>query len=264
VCCEGGGGIVYVSVQEEGAKTLPFKPEPTGAARLPTEVVKAGEEFIEALTAAVRRGESTEELWNGQSVLRDPAARSVQMRFIAWARDPEPLRTVLHHSSEASHRALAAHILGHAGDRGAVIQDLVEAMSDASEDVRNNAMRAVGVIARAQSDSSTPAPIPPEPFVALLDSVVWSDRNKASMALMELTASRDPALLRHLRREALVPLAEMARWKSEGHAMPAFTILGRIAGLSEDEIQAAWTQDRREHLIGLALKSDSTGAERAQ
>ena len=264
VCCEGGGGILYVSVQELGAPAFQFKPEPAGGDRLPAEVVKAGEEFIEALSAAARRGESTEELWSGQSVMRDPAARSVQMRFIAWAREPEPFRAVLRNSSDASHRALAAHILGHATDRRAVVQDLVDAMSDPSEEVRNNAMRALGVIARSQSESSTPVEIRPEPFVALLDSAVWSDRNKASMTLMELTAPRDPALLGYLRREALVPLAEMARWKSEGHAMFAFAILGRIAGRSEEEIQAAWTQGQREQLIELALKSGSTGPGRTQ
>jgi HEAT repeat protein len=217
-------------------------------------VVKAGEEFIQALTAAVQRGDSAEELWNGQSVMRDPAARSVQMRFIDWARQPDSLRSVLRNSSDASHRALAAHILGHAADPQAVIPYLVDAIADSSDEVRNNAMRALAVIARAQSDSPRPVRVPPEPFVAMLDSPVWSDRNKAALALMELTTSRDRVLLGYLRREALVPLTEMARWKSQGHAMPAFMILGRIAGRSEDEIQAAWSQGKREELIDRAIQ----------
>jgi hypothetical protein len=255
VCCEAGGGIVYVSVEEQGAPAFHFRSEPKGAERLAAEVVKAGEEFIQALTAAVQRGDSAEELWNGQSVMRDPAARSVQMRFISWAREPETFRNVLRNSSDASHRALAAHILGHAADPGAVIPDLVDAIADSSEEVRNNAMRALAVIARAQSGSPRPVRVPPEPFVAMLDSPVWSDRNKASLALVELTASLDRGLLLYLRREALVPLTEMARWKSEGHALPAFMILGRIAGRKEDEIQAAWSQGQREQLIELAHQS---------
>jgi hypothetical protein len=186
--------------------------------------------------------------------MRDPAARSVQMRFIAWARQPENLRSVLRNSSDASHRALAAHILGHAADPQAVIPYLVDAIADSSDEVRNNAMRALAVIARAQSDSPRPVRVPPEPFVAMLDSPVWSDRNKAALALMELTTSRDRVLLGYLRREALGPLTEMARWKSEGHAMPAFMILGRIAGRSEDEIQAAWSQGKREELIDRAIQ----------
>ena len=51
------------------------------------------------------------------------------------------------------------------------------------------------------------------------------------------------------------PLTEMARWKSEGHALPAFTILGRIAGRSDDDIQTAWTQGQRDELVESALKS---------
>jgi hypothetical protein len=254
VCCEAGGGIVYVAIQEKDSLTFRFRLEPQGAERLPADVVKAGQEFIGALTAAVRRGDSAEDLWNGQSVMRDPAARDVQMRFIDFARQPQPFRDVLRNSSDASHRALAAHILGYAANKPAVIGDLVYAMNDPSEEVRNNAMRALAVIARTHSGAARgAAPIPPEPFVALLGSPIWSDRNKASLALLELSEGRDPGLLRYLRREALVPLTEMAGWKSEGHAMPAFTILGRIAGRRDDEIQAAWAQGQRDELIEAAL-----------
>jgi hypothetical protein len=262
VCCEAGGGIVYVSVQEHDALKFNFRSDPKGAERLPPEVVKAGEQFIQALSDAVRRGDSAEDLWNGQAVMRDPAARSVQMQFISWAREPDTLRRVLRNSSDVSHRALAAHILGHAADQGAVIQDLVDAMSDSSEEVRNNAMRALAVIARAQADAPKPVRIPPEPFVAMLESPVWSDRNKASLALMELTATRDPALLRYLRRQARGPLTEMARWKSAGHALPAFMILGRMADRTDEQIHASWEQGRREELIGLAQNAGSSDAGR--
>jgi hypothetical protein len=46
-------------------------------------------------------------------------------------------------------------------------------------------------------------------------------------------------LLAQLRREAIGQVVEMSRWKSEGHAMPAFAILARIGGLSDDAIEAA-------------------------
>ena len=46
---------------------------------------------------------------------------------------------------------------------------------------------------------------------------------------MTLSRSRDRQLLATLRKQALTPLVEMARWKSEGHALAAFIILGRIA-----------------------------------
>ncbi len=51
----------------------------------------------------------------------------------------------------------------------------------------------------------------------------------------------------------MAPLVEMARWKSEGHAMAAFIILGRIAGYSDEAAEAAWHRGEREEVIGAAL-----------
>jgi hypothetical protein len=96
-------------------------------------------------------------------------------------------------------------------------------------------MRALFVFAEAVPTVSGAAPrVPVEPFLELLNSPVWSDRNKASLALWALSARRDPELLARLRKEALTPLVEMARWRSAGHAVAAFGILGRIAGYSDE------------------------------
>jgi hypothetical protein len=110
------------------------------------------------------------------------------------------------------------------------------------------------VIAQAASAASPPTRrIPPGPFIRLLDSPVWTDRNKAGWALLALTERRDPELLAKLRRRAIVPLVEMARWKSGGHAMPAVMILGRIAGQPEEDVQAAWRRGDRDAVINAAL-----------
>jgi hypothetical protein len=42
--------------------------------------------------------------------------------------------------------------------------------------------------------------------------------------------------------------------ESEGHAIAGLWLLGRIGGLSEDAIQAAWSRDDRETVIDAALK----------
>jgi len=44
-------------------------------------------------------------------------------------------------------------------------------------------------------------------------------------------------------------LTEMARWKHLPHALPAFILLGRMAGRSESEIQAAWAKGEREIVL---------------
>jgi hypothetical protein len=46
----------------------------------------------------------------------------------------------------------------------------------------------------------------------------------------------------------------MARWKSEGHARPAFDILARMVGFADDAAQAAWDRGERELVIGAALR----------
>jgi len=165
------------------------------------------------------------------------------------------LRRALRESSDATQRSLAAQILGYVANKQDVVGDLVYGMSDPSDEVRNNAMRALAVFANAPSSVARPiVHVPYEPFIRLLGSLVWTDRNKASWALMGLSERRDPRLLRKLRGEAMSALVEMANWKSEGHALPALILLGRIAGQSDEATQAALSRGERESIINGALK----------
>jgi hypothetical protein len=257
VCCENGLAIVYVGIEEHGAPTMSFRASPGENVRLAADVVQAGEEFSKAALLAVQRGDVAEDRSQGHALAHDSTMRAVQDRFIHYAkRDLHDLRRVIRNSSNDAERALAAQVLGYAADKSAVIDDLVHGMSDPSGDVRNNAMRALMVIAEMAPSAGNPVPrIPPRPFIALLNSLVWSDRNKASSALMALTSNRDPRLLEALRRpEAITALAEMARWKSEGHAQAAFFVLGRIAGYPDDDALNLWRRGEREVVINEALR----------
>jgi hypothetical protein len=216
-------------------------------------VLDAGKAFDTAFGGTIERGDFAEDDTRGHALFHDPATRAVQERFVGLAvRDTDNLRQVLHESSEADRRALAAQILGYVIDKQGVVDDLVQAMRDSDETVRNNAMRSLMVFTKM---TTGPAPrIPYEPFVQMLNSPVWTDRNKSSAALQELSARRDPELLRTLRATAFDSLAEMARWKVKGHALSAFTILGRIAGLSEDAILQAWERGDRQRVIDAASR----------
>jgi len=255
-CCDTGRVIVYVGVEERGAPTMQFRAEPTGPARLADDIVRSGEEFSTALMRAVERGDAAEDHSQGHALAHNPITRAIQERFVTYAkRDLSQLRLVLWSSGDAAHRALAALVLGYAPDKQAVVEDLVNGISDPADEVRNNAMRALLVFADMDRAASGSTPrIPPEPFIALLNSPVFSDRNKASGALMALSVNRDPGLLATLRKEALTPLVEMARWKSAGHALFAFTILGRIAGYSDETAHDLWDRGDRELLIEAAIK----------
>ena len=253
-CCEEGRAIVYVGIEEKGRAGMTFRPAPTGKARLPVDVIEEGKNFDMALMAAVQRGDAAEDDSQGHALFHDPATRAIQQRFVGYAaRDLAQLRLVLRESSDPGQRALAAQVLGYVADKDRVIGDLAHAMSDSDEDVRNNAMRALAVFANAAPAARPKAPIPYDGFIALLNSPVWTDRNKASLALFRLSELREPRLLEQLRREALVPLVEMARWKSPGHAAPGLTILARIAGLSDDVAASASTPAEREAVIKAAL-----------
>ena len=254
-CCDSGGAIAYVGIQEQGAPTLRLRRAPEGDLRLPPDIVNAGKELSEALMSAVQRGDAGEDRTKGHSLMHDPASRAIQEQFIVFARrDLSLLRRVLRNASDPAQRALAAQVLAYSGDKQSVVDDLVRAMTDPSDEVRNNAMRALALFAEAVPDSKNRTlRIPAVPFVAFLNSPTWSDRNKASLALVTLSARRDQSVLREIRESALVPLAEMARWKSAGHAQPAFMILARVAGYSDEAAMTLWEQGKREVVIQAAM-----------
>jgi HEAT repeat protein len=257
LCCEDGKAILYVGIEEKSSPFLQFRPAPRGTIRLPDEIVQAEAALDKALSAAVQRGDVGEDDSQGHALSRDPAARAIQERFVGYAtRGLARLRDVLRHSGDGEQRALAAEVLAYAPDKQAIVGDLVRAMRDPAEGVRNNAMRALGVLARYSLQSPrSPLRIPARPFVDLLNSPVWTDRNKAASALTELSTQRDPALLRALREQALPSLIEMARWKSPGHRNAAFWLLGRVGDLSDDAISTAWSRRDVDQVISAALNT---------
>jgi HEAT repeat protein len=255
VCCDQGRAIIFVGIEEQGALTLSLRAAPTGNARLADDIVQSGKEFFEALMTAIQRGDSGEDHSQGHALNDDPATRAVQERFVRYAkRDLRQLRLVLRTSSDRGQRALAAQVLGYAADKKAVVTDLVRAMSDPSDEVRNSAMRTLLVFADARSEGSASIPrIPVEPFIEFLNSPVWSDRNKSSGALLALSAKRDPRLLAAVRKKALASLVEMARFKSVGHAYAAFIILARIVGYSDAVAESLLDRGEREVVIKAAI-----------
>jgi hypothetical protein len=256
VCCEDGRVIVYVGLEQKGRPSTSFRDAPTGSVQLAADVLQAGRDYGNANAGAVMRGDATEDDSQGHALSHDPTARAIEQKFIGFAsRDFAKLRQVLRESSDAEHRAIAAQVLGYVAAKQDVVPDLVEAMRDSNSDVRNNAMRALAVFTRkAHAGSEAAIVVPYDPFVARVNSLVWTDRNKSSLALMELTASRDPKLLEALRRNALPSLVEMARWKSPGHAMPSLLILARMSGMSDEAIDQALKAGDSERIIAAASK----------
>jgi hypothetical protein len=256
VCCEEGRTTLYIGIEERGAPALTFDPAPTGSALLPPDILEAYAAFDSAFTLAIQAGDFAEDDSEGHAYMHFPAAKAAQQRFFHLAsHNRGVLTTVLHQSANQEHRAIAAQVLAYSPAKRTIVPDLVQATRDPHSTVRNNAVRALALIAgfgRRHPDRGIV--VPAEPLVDLLNSLVWTDRNKSSMSLMQISESRDSALLRTLKERALLSLVEMARWKSPGHAMAPFIILGRIAGLPENEIFTAWESGRREEIIEAAQR----------
>jgi hypothetical protein len=205
---------------------------------------------MDAIEPAVR-AQATEDHAAGYALSSDPTLRARQLAFRDQAVAAGTLVCdVLAASRDDSERAIAAHALGYQATSEAQIAALVHAAADADEGTRNNAVRALGVIA----DSRLPlaGSVPPDPFVTLLRSGHWTDRNKGLMVLASLTTSRPPALLARLHREVGDDLVEMARWRERGHADPARLLLGRVAGLDEARLQRLIEEGDVEAIVSAA------------
>jgi hypothetical protein len=239
VCCdETGRTLLFIGLPGASYKPFVYNPEPRVADRLPPEIVDLAGSLDTAIFAAVGKGgdAATEDDSNGYALIKDPPARALQLELRRWALNHEgDLLRMLESSSDVKHRRIAAEALGYARKSKGQILALVRAARDQDNEVRNNASRALGVLAR--SDPDLRREIPPETFIEMINSGTWSDRNKSSMVLDEITAARDPALLSALREKAIDSLIEMASWRRSSHAANARMILGRMAGIPEERLQ---------------------------
>jgi len=250
-CTPDGKSTLYVGIQEKNTTCMTFSAAPQGSVRLTDDIVRAGADFQAALEKAVVSGDASEDDSKGYAWNHNAAVRAVELRFLALAKlHLDNLKEVLRHSGDAEQRALAAQVLGYAADRQSVAQDLIAATHDPSPGVRNNATRALMVFAGyAHTSAGANLHISAQPFIEMLNSCIWTDRNKSSFALAELTETRDAALLAEIRREALASLLEMAEWKLMGHAQPSLLILGRIGGLSEEQIEKDIEANNRQAIL---------------
>lgn len=255
VCCEGGQTTLFIGIEEKGAPHLAFHSPPTGDAVLPGDVTEIFHRFLEAVKEAAHRGSTAEDLTSGHSLMADPDARLLQFQFADFAgAHLDQIREVLRDSSDDEQRAMAATLTGYAANKKDVVNDLENAMQDPDESVRANALRALNAIAvLARLQPRMGIRVSPTWFVEMLNSIVLSDRTRAAKALVTLTDNDAAAALDQIRDRALDSVMEMAQWKNLRYALPAFILVGRLAGMNEGEIQKAWTGGDRQAVLAIAL-----------
>ena len=87
----------------------------------------------------------------------------------------------------------------------------------------------------------------------MLNSLSWGDRTQAARFLVNLTETRDQRVLAQIKDRAWDSIVEMAKWKQAEHSLPAYILLGRVAGLPEEDLQHAWSTGDRDLMIKRAL-----------
>jgi hypothetical protein len=263
VCCSQRSMILYAGIEERDAPHLDYHSAPTGELSLPAGLLENYRKLLENAAASVRGHNADEDLTNGYSLMADPDSRELQQSFVAAMQQNLPMvDRVLRESADSEQRAAAAYLLQY-GPRGPhtakiVLNGLQYALRDPDDEVRGNAVRALRAVAvGAKLHPEQEIQIEPTWFIELMNSVAWTDRRNACLALVNLTEGRDPETMQLLRQRALSSVVEMARWHALEHALPAFILAGRLAGLDEPQIKAAWLGENHEAVLKQALSRHS-------
>ncbi|HEV8001912.1 MAG TPA: hypothetical protein VGP63_18640 [Planctomycetaceae bacterium] len=252
-----GRPIVYIGIQESDRPDASFRAAPTGNVALPEAVVATYAEHERTFLESCKTNHFSEDDSHGYALMGNAAARAVQRKFVPLAdQHYDRLVDVLRNSKNAEQRSAAATVMGYASDKKRAARDLIFGTRDANDGVRNDAVRALSVLLTyAREHRELGIEVSADWCLDLLESLQWTDRNKAMAVLDAATADRDAELLVKLRQRSLPSLIEMARWKSSGHAMMALLLVGRIAGLKDAEIWKAQDASEREKVIARVLRS---------
>jgi hypothetical protein len=118
ICCdEKGNRLLFIGLRGESYKSFAYLTEPTGNQRLPLSIIDLYKRLDGAIEAAVRKGgdAAQEDDSQGYALLKDPAARALQLEVRQWALKRErELMAVLEFSSAVEHRRVAGDALGYA------------------------------------------------------------------------------------------------------------------------------------------------------
>jgi hypothetical protein len=235
ICCDQNGDrSVFIGLPGESSKRFPYQPTPTGAIRLAKELWDLEKQIETAKHAAVSAGRAEEDRSEGYALSKDQEVRALELKLRAYVLQHEKeVYAILESSSDNKHREYAANALGYGRQSPQQITALLRASSDSNDGVRDEAVRALGCLTEKPEMRAL---ISPDLFVGMMNSGVWTDRNKASVLLAALTESRDRKLMARLRAEAIDAIIEMARWHDEGHALTGVWIFAHLAGASDEKV----------------------------
>lgn len=250
-CCVGDDVVLYIGILESGSKPFSLHSPPTEDLALPTKVDLVYKRLLRALEDAYERGVTGEKYAKGYPLSDDAEARRYQ-ETLALIVDPyvEDLGTILRRAADEPARAAAAYILAYTQHKEAAEGHLQYALRDFDPDVRRNAIRSLEFIREALAaappgEDGVRKTVSPTWLIEMLQSISFEDRLEAAKMLERLAPAGNVGVLQQLEERALPALVQMAQWRVPEHALPAYTLLGRIAGLPEAEIQKSFQENRR-------------------
>ena len=215
-CCVDGKSILYVGIEEKDSPHFEFRPEPDGDITLPSEITSAYADFLDSVDQSMRIGQVGESLNLGYSLMENSGARKYQLEFLPLvAKYMETVHRVVRTSHDADQRSMAAYVLQY-GPRGPhtsaeIVNDLQFALQDVDDSVRANAMRSLtAMYLGAKLHPDQEISIQPTWFVELLNSIVWSDRHNATLALVEMTEDHNEETLQSFVSELF---HRLLRWR---------------------------------------------------
>ncbi|HEY9792891.1 MAG TPA: hypothetical protein V6D22_20995 [Candidatus Obscuribacterales bacterium] len=218
----GGKHIVFIGLPGSSNVPIAVRPEPLGKDTAVTD--EARELYKKTMLANLERVTTpSDENDHIYFELRDTLKHFAE-------KSSSNLVATLSCCANAEDRAVAAYGLGLSARTREDIDALALACNDCNEAVRNNAIRAIGTLIDTAAELTKV--IPHEPFVRLMNSPIWTDRNKAVYALEGLTKQPNAALFADLDRLARTSLLEMTIWPAM-YASSAQLLLNRIADASK-------------------------------
>lgn len=235
------GWLIYVDVEPERGERE-WLPRPTGAQKLPPEMVRYYEKLMDVGPKMGAEDDSAGYAWF-------QGAEEPQVALRDWAKaHPERVMEALREAAADGERAAAAWMVAYLRGVPGQVEALGRATRDSNSTVRNNALRALGVLARV-----APAELARMDFSGLLaglESLNWTDRNKTLMVLSGVKLT--PEALGELRGKYSKALEEMAQWKSMGHAGMALELVGRARCMEEGEMAEKIAKEDRQGILAAA------------
>ena len=148
--------------------------------------------IVDANEKAAEKGDAAEDDSQGYTLAHHPELRQAQLEMRAFAiKNVSRIVAALRGCARDDHRRAASMLLGYANRSADLIAQPWLSKNDADSTVRNNAVRALGVLAAPSAEAA--AGIQADALVELLNSSDWTDRNKAGLLFMRPTHARRPA-----------------------------------------------------------------------